>query len=70
MTAFFDAILTHQRKVTFFAWLATVWGALELHGKLTWPPDRDTWVIVIGVTIAAMGRSVLAPAKAKPEPAS
>ncbi|MBC7841896.1 MAG: hypothetical protein H7099_06275 [Gemmatimonadaceae bacterium] len=68
MKRFLDSILTHQRKVTFAAWLLTVWAALELHGKLAWPPDRETWIIVIGATIAMLGRSVLAPAKPKQDP--
>jgi hypothetical protein len=68
MKTFIDSIVTHQRKVTVVAWLTTVWAALQAHGDIAWPLDRAQWITIIGVTIATMGRSVLAPAKAADAP--
>lgn len=67
MKALLDRMLTHQRKVTFVAWVTTVWASLQSSGHLTWPLTRDQWIAIIGVTITMLGRSVLAPAKT-PEP--
>jgi hypothetical protein len=61
-----DRVLTHSRKAAIAGWLLAVWGALEVRGKLVWPPDRETWMIVIGATVTLLSRSLLAPPKAPP----
>ncbi len=67
MKAFIDRILTYSRSAAFLGWLVTVWAALEAKGKLlVWPPDTETVVIIVGVTIAWLGRSGLAAAKQRP----
>jgi hypothetical protein len=67
MKRFVDRLLTHSRKVAFLGWLMAVWAALESRGKFVWPPDKETWLILVGVTIAWLGRSALAPSR-PPDP--
>lgn len=66
MWATIRQFFTHSRWVAFLGWAGTVWGALELHGPITWPLTVEQRVTIIGVTLAWLGRSGLADKKVVP----
>lgn len=66
MKRFLDQILTFSRSAAFAGWLIGAWGLLESGDKFDWPPTKDTVIALVGLTIAAFGRSVLADAKQRP----